>query len=103
MIQRDNLGIRLEIGQRLADRPDLAVHHARRRNQVRTGLGLGHGDLPVDLERAVVVDLAGLRQHAAVAVVRVLVQTEVGDEDRLVAQLAPQRAQPLLRDPVRRV
>ena len=63
-------------------RADLAVHHPARRDDVSAGTGLGHRGLGVDLERRVVVDVAALVEHAAVAVVGVLVDAEVGDQRR---------------------
>ncbi len=64
--------------ERAADRRHLAVHHAAGADQVRAGLGLRDRDPPVALERRVVVDLAAVGvEHAAVAVVGVLVQAEV--------------------------
>ena len=63
----------------------------RRGDDVGAGVGLGHRDLGVALERGVVVDLAAVVEHAAVAVVGVLVEAEVGDEHQLVAELVAQR------------
>ena len=51
------------------------------RYHVGAGLGLRDRDPPVALERGVVVHLAVVGEHAAVAVVGVLVQAEVGDHD----------------------
>ena len=44
------------------------------RDDVGAGLGLGDGDLGVELDGGVVVDLAVGVEHAAVAVVGVLVE-----------------------------
>ena len=80
---------------------DLAVHHAARPDQVRARLGLRDRDPPVALERRVVVDLAAVGvEHAAVAVVGVLVQAQVAHDDRVVAELVAQRADRPLRDAV---
>ena len=71
---------------------DLAVHHPARRHDVGAGVGLGQRGPRVDLEGGVVVDLAVGGEHAAVAVGRVLVDAQVGDEDERVAHLGPQVA-----------
>ena len=52
------------------------------RHDVGPGLGVAHGHLGEQLEREVVDDLAVLH-HAAVAVVHVLAQADVGDHDQL--------------------
>jgi hypothetical protein len=65
------------------------------------GLGLRGRDPPVALERRVVVDLSVLVEHAAVAVVRVFVQAQVGDHHVVVAELLPKHPERPLRDPVR--
>ena len=66
---------------------DLAVHHPGRGDDVGPGLGLGHGHLGVALEGQVVVDVAPVVEDAAVAVVGVLVEAQVGDEHHGVAEL----------------
>ena len=71
------------------------------RHDVRTRFGLRQRDPPVELEGRVVEDLAVGPEHAAVAVVRVLVETEVGHEDELVSDGVAQRAQGALDDPLR--
>ena len=80
--------------ERRANRADLAVHHAGGRDHVGAGRRLRGGDPLVDLEGAVVVDPLPI-ENAAVAMVRVLAQAEIGDEQCVapegVAQL-PQRA-----------
>ena len=83
-----------------ADRGDLAVHHPRRRDHVGARLGLRERDARVELDGGVVVDLSRRRQHAAVAMVGVLVETEVGHERELIAGLVTQIAQRHLHDPV---
>jgi hypothetical protein len=62
----------------ITDRRDLTVHHPRWRDHVGSGVGLRPGDPPVQLEGPVIVDVALVVQDAAVAVVGVLVQAEVG-------------------------
>ena len=64
---------------------DLPVHHPAGRHDVRPGVGLGHRGPGVEHDGGVVVDLAGGGQHAAVAVVGVLVEAAVGHDDDLVA------------------
>ena len=86
--------------EHVADRGHLAVHHAARPDHVGPRLRLRDRDPPVPLERGVVVDVPVAVQHPAVAVVRVLVQAEVGDDDVLVTQLVPERPERALRDPV---
>ena len=63
-------------------------------------LGLGDRDRRVALERGVVVDLAGVGEQPAVAVVGVLVEAVVGHEDQRVAHLVAQVAQRHLHDAV---
>ncbi len=81
-----------------ADRADLAVHHPARRDDRGTGVGLGQGDASVEFERRVVVDRAVGTKDPAVTVAGVLIETEVGHEDELVAELVAQRAKRDLRD-----
>ena len=57
--------------------------------------------LPVPLERRVVVHVAVVGEHAAVAVVRVFVQAQVADHHVLVAELVVQHRERALRDAVR--
>jgi hypothetical protein len=73
--------------ERGADRGDLAVHHPARRDDLAARAGLRDRGGGVALERRVVVDLAGVREQAAVAVVGVLVEAQVGHDDELVADL----------------
>ncbi len=72
---------------------DLAVHHPRETDDVGTGAGLGDRHRRVAHEGRVVVDAAGLVEHAAVAVGGELVEAEVGHDDRLVAELITQQSQ----------
>ena len=65
--------------ERGAQRADAAVHHVARRDDVGAGRGLRDGGAREQLERGVVVDVAVLAQHAAVAVGGVLAQAQVGD------------------------
>ena len=66
-----------------------------------TGARLGDGGRRVDLEGGVVVDLAVLVEHAAVAVVGVLVDAQVGDQGDVVAEVAAQVGEGQLHDPLR--
>ena len=70
-----------------ADRGDLAVHHPRWGAHVGPGVGLRDRGLAVDLEGGVVVDRALGGDQAAVAVVGVLVEAEVGHQHEVVAHL----------------
>ena len=56
--------------------------------------------LGVDLQRGVVVDVAVLVEHAAVAVVGVLVDAQVGDQHDVVADVAAQVGERELHDAV---
>ena len=82
------------------DGPDLAVHHPRGRHDVGAGVGLRQRRPGVELDGGVVVDVACRRQHAAVAVVGVLVEAAVGHEHHPVAHLVAQVAQRDLHDAV---
>ena len=89
--------------ERSADRRDLAVHHPRRRDHVGPCIRLRDGDARVALDRHVVVDVTGLGEDAAVAVIRVLVEAVVGHEDEPVTDFVAQVAQRDLHDTVDRV
>ena len=82
--------------QRRPDGADLAVHHPAGPDHVGPGLGLGQGHLGVALQRGVVVDRAGRRQHPAVAVVGELVEAEVATSPRW--RRRPRRATVAQRD-----
>ena len=56
------------------------------RHDVRARLGLGQRDLPVELDGGVVEDFAVGPEEAAVPVVGVLIETEVGHQDELVVR-----------------
>jgi hypothetical protein len=116
--------------ERVPDGRHLTVHHPARGDHVRPRLGLGHRDALVALQRGVVVEqrdpratrttgtrlviMAGVGvacgsrcrqvgpENAAVAVVGVLAQTEVADQDHVVAEVGRQGAQGSLHDPLRR-
>ena len=60
--------------------------------------GLGERGAGVDLQRGVVVDVAVLVEHAAVAVVGVLVDAQVGDQHDVVADVAAQVGEGELHD-----
>ncbi len=83
-----------------ADGRDLAVHHPRGGHHVGAGVGLGHRHPGVTVEGGVVVDLAGGREQATVAVVGVLVEAEVGHHHQLVADLVADVVQGELGDAV---
>ena len=82
------------------DGAHLAVHHAGRRHPVGAGLGVRDRDPRVRVERRIVVDRAA-PDHAAVPVVRVLAQAQVGDEDQGFPELGAHGAEGLLHDPAR--
>ena len=86
--------------ERAADRRHLSVHHAARCDDVRPGSRLGDGGLGIDAERRVVVDHAVLVDDAAVPVVGVLVDTEVGHHHDVVAEIGTQITQRDLHDTV---
>ena len=81
----------------------LPVHHAGRRDDVGTGIGLRDRDRRVALEGRVVVDHARMVEDAAMPVVGVLVEAVVSDEHEIVADLLPQIPQRDLHDAVGRV
>ena len=78
--------------ERTADHADLAVHHPARRDHVRPRRRLGDRGIRIDLQRRIVVDHAMLVDDPAVAVVGVLVDTQVGHQHDGVAELGPQVA-----------
>jgi hypothetical protein len=85
-----------------ADGLDHAVHHAGWGDHVGSGSGMAHGLLDKQGERGVVVDVeaaAGLHKRPAVAVVGVLAEAQVGD-DQQVRRLALRQANGLLDDAV---
>ena len=65
--------------ERVADGGHAAVHHVAGGDEVGAALGVRHGHLGEQLEGDVVDDLAVLH-HAAVAVVHVLAEADVGDD-----------------------
>ena len=72
--------------ERRADRADHAVHHAAGSDDVGPGLGVADGLLAEQLERGVVVDIhpAGVVvDHAAVAVIGVFAEADVGDDEQV--------------------
>jgi hypothetical protein len=64
--------------QRLADRADAPVHHVAGRHDVHAGFGVGERLAGEDLHRFVIDDVAGVVQHAVLAVAGVGVQRHVG-------------------------
>ena len=87
--------------ERGADDADLAVHHAAGRHHVCAGTGLGDGDLRVHLERRVVVDRAVPVEDAAVTVVGVLVDAQIGHHHHAIADRLVQVCQGQLHNPLR--
>ena len=84
-----------------ADGTHLSVHHPARCHHVRTGTGLCEGRATVDVQRAVVVDVAVLVEHPAVTVRGVFVHAEVCHDHEVVAVLGAQAGECPLRDAVR--
>ena len=82
-----------------ADGGDLPIHHAARGDHVCAGLGLGNGDSPVEVERGVVVHLAGFVDHATVAVIGVFVDTQIGHDHHVVTYGITKIAECHLDDP----
>jgi hypothetical protein len=70
------------------------VHHVARRNDVRARLRMRRGLARQHLERRIIVDVA-IPNDAAMAVVSVFAQANVGDDDE-VRQLTFERAYRLL-------
>ncbi len=68
--------------QRVADFGHPAVHHVRRGHHVGSGLGVGQGRAGQQVQGGVVIDDLFFH-HAAVAVIGVLAQADVGDHDQL--------------------
>ena len=66
---------------------DLAVHHAGRAEHMRPGVGLRHGHPAIDLQGGVVVHVAVVVEHAAVAMVGEFVQADVTHHHEVVADL----------------
>src|SRR5699024_12242433 len=71
--------------QCVADDGNLPVHHARRGHYVDAGLGLSNGQARIDLVSFVVVDVAVLIEHAAVAMIGEFVQAGISHHDEIVA------------------
>ncbi len=87
--------------ERGPDRSDHAVDHPARGHDVSACLGMGEGDAGQELERLVVQQVPVLVQHAAVAVIRVLAEADVGDDDEIRARVL-EAADRLLDDAVLR-
>ena len=66
--------------QRLAQRRHLTIHHRGRRDDVGARVRMGNGCLRQQIERRVIVDGSVVQQHAAVSVIGVLTQANVGDD-----------------------
>ena len=74
---RGRLGEALVV-ERAADGPHAAVHHVAGRDQVGAGPGVRDGDAAEQRQRRVVGDRAVVVEHAAVAVVGVLAEADIG-------------------------
>ena len=85
--------------ERAADRRHHPVQHPARRHDVRARLRVRDRDPPERLERLVVQHLVPVAQQPAVAVIRVLAQAHVRDDDELRGRVL-QRANGVLHDPV---
>jgi len=69
------------------------VHHPARGDDIGPGVRLGDCDASVQLDGGVVVDGAVCGQHAAVTMVGVLIEAEVGHNDKSPAHRPLQRRQ----------
>ena len=78
----------------------MAIHHPRGSNDVRPSLSLGHRGAGVQFQGCVVVYVAVLIHDPAVAVVGVLIHTEVRNQYDLIAKVFPEVAQRNLDDAV---
>ena len=84
--------------ERLADAGDAAVHHVAWRHQIRAGARLDDSGLPQQVHGRIIVHVAA-RDHAAMAVIGVLAQADVPDDDQ-IGDRALYRANRLLHDPL---
>ena len=84
--------------ERTTYRRDLSVHHPARRGDVGARRGLRDRRPGVQLEGGVVVHLAVGADDAAVPVIGVLVDAQVGDEHHLIADLTAKVGQGELHD-----
>src|SRR5439155_15415394 len=85
--------------ERGANGGDLAVHHARGRDHVGAGRRLRGRDPLVDLESPVIFDLLPV-EDSAVAMVRVLAESEIGYQQSVATKGIAQLPQRALHDPV---
>ncbi len=69
--------------QAAANRADHAIHHARRRNDVRARLRLSDSGAREIFQRRIVLDFARGIQYTAMAVVRVFAKTIVSDQQQI--------------------
>ena len=76
-----HIGIPMVV-QGSADGPHLTVHHRRRGHQIRSGLYLGQGCPGQQLQAGVVVHVT-VFHDAAVTVVGILAETNVGDDQHI--------------------
>ena len=73
----------LLVVERRAQHTDPAVHHVRRRDDVRAGAGVADRRPREQLERLVVEHASAGVEHATVPVVGVLAEAHVGDQEQL--------------------
>ena len=69
--------------QRASDRRDAAVHHVAGRHHVGAGCGVTDSGVGQQFHRRIVVHAAVGRQQAAVAVVGVFAQADIGDDHEI--------------------
>ena len=92
--------------QRSADGTHLPVHHPAGGHHLGAGVGLGHGDAGVDVQRGVVVHrrpriARRAVQHPAVTVLGVLVHAQIGHQHHPIADVLGKITEGKLHDSLR--
>jgi len=86
--------------ERRPNRCDLPVHHPTGSHDLGTRSSLGERRPTVQIDRGVIVDVAGVVDDATVPVIGVLVDAQVGDHHDVVADVAAKVGQGQLHDPI---
>ena len=68
--------------QCFADSLNITVHHVGRSNHVSTGLSVGNSNLSQQRQSFIVVDGAAVLQHAAMTMLGVFAQADVGNDNQ---------------------
>lgn len=68
--------------QCFADSLNITVHHIGGSNHVSTGLSVGYGNLSQQRQSFIVVDGAAVLQHAAMTMLGVFAQADVGNDNQ---------------------